>query len=214
MKRSLCFPSVLLALAVLLGGVGCKKTQKGNTPIPARTVKAPGPGPTGPGPIGGGGTVVDPNVGGGNTPGGGGVTSNPLQNPEGIGQSGLETFEGMAMDTNTFAAATVYFEFDSSVVKSSEQEKAGSVADQLKLKPEHKLLIDGHCDERGTEEYNRALGERRALSLREFLIGKGIGGERIRTRSWGENRPVDLGLDETAYSKNRRGEFILLLPAQ
>lgn len=213
MKTPLLFPSLLLALAVVLGGVGCKKTQKGNTPIPARTVRAPGPG-AGPGPIGGGGTVPDTTVGGGNTAVGGGVTSNPLANPEGIGQTGLESFEGMGMDTNTFAAATVYFDFDSSVVKSSEQEKALSVAEQLKLKPEHKLLIDGHCDERGTEEYNRSLGERRALSLREFLIGKGVGGERIRTRSWGENRPVDLAQDEVAYSKNRRGEFILLLPAQ
>jgi outer membrane protein OmpA-like peptidoglycan-associated protein len=211
MKSALFLPAVLLALTMAVGGVGCKKTQKGNTPIPARTAKAPGP-TAGPGPIGGGGTVVDPNVGSGGT-GTGGVTSNPLQNPAGFGQTGLESFEGMLTDTNAFAAATVYFDFDSSVVKSSEQEKAASVAEELKLKPDHKLLIDGHCDERGTEGYNSALGERRALSLREHLIGKGIGGERIRTRTWGEDRPVDLGQDEAAWSRNRRGEFILLLPA-
>lgn len=210
MKRTLIFQALVLGIALATGGVGCKKQPKPTTPIPARTAKAPGPGP-GPGPIGGGGTVTDPNVGAGNT-GPGGVTSNPLQNPAGVGQADIGDFEGRPMDPTFFAEATVFFDFDSSVVKSSEQEKANSVADQLKLKPDHALLIDGHCDERGTEEYNRSLGERRALSLREYLINRGIGGERIRTRSWGEDRPADPGHDEAAWSRNRRGEFILLLP--
>jgi peptidoglycan-associated lipoprotein len=208
MKRSVLFNFLLIAAVLTLGGVGCKKAPKGTTPIPARTVRAPGPGP-GPGPIGPGGAVPETGVG---ATGQGGVTSETLKTPEGFAQGDLETFEGMLMDPNAFATATVYFDFDSSVVKSTEQPKADSVADQLKLKPDHKLLIDGHCDERGTEEYNRALGERRALALREHLIGRGIGGERIRTRSWGEDRPVDPGHNEEAWAKNRRGEFILLLP--
>jgi peptidoglycan-associated lipoprotein len=202
------FNFLRIAAVLTLGGVGCKKAPKGTTPIPARTVRAPGPGP-GPGPIGPGGAVPETGVG---ATGQGGVTSETLKTPEGFAQGDLETFEGMLMDPNAFATATVYFDFDSSVVKSTEQPKADSVADQLKLKPDHKLLIDGHCDERGTEEYNRALGERRALALREHLIGRGIGGERIRTRSWGEDRPVDPGHNEEAWAKNRRGEFILLLP--
>ncbi len=201
MKRTRFLNALAVALTLVVAGVGCKKSPKAVTPIPARTVRAPGPG-TGPGPLESGGTATRPGVGETNLgPGTGGT---PM--------AGMGEFEGYLMDTNIFAAATVYFDFDSSVVKRSEQEKADSVAEQLKLKPTDKLLIDGHCDERGTEEYNRALGERRALSLREYLIGRGIGGERIRTRSWGEDRPVDPGHDEAAWAKNRRGEFILLLP--
>ncbi len=210
MKRFLLVPGLAVAAALILGGVGCKKTPKSPTPLPARTVKAPGPG-AGPGPLTPGATVPS-DLGPGAVTRPGDVTSEPLRTEEGFAQGALETFEGMIMDTNTLAFATVYFDFDSSVVKTSEHDKANAVAEHLKLKPDHKLLIDGHCDERGTEEYNRALGERRALALREYLIGRGIGGERIRTRSWGEDRPVDPGHNEEAWAKNRRGEFILLLP--
>jgi peptidoglycan-associated lipoprotein len=126
--------------------------------------------------------------------------------------AGLDTFEGMTMDRGALASYTVYFDFDSSTVKSSEMDKVSSVAGQLSGRSETKLLIEGHCDERGTEEYNRALGERRALALREALIQQGISGDRIRTLSYGEDRPMDTGLNEEAYRMNRRGEFVLLLP--
>ena len=82
----------------------------------------------------------------------------------------------------------------------------------MKLRPNIKLLIDGHCDERGTEEYNRALGSRRALAVRKVLVEYGISPDRIRTRSWGEDKPVDPAHNEAAWAKNRRAEFILLLP--
>ncbi|MBK9139544.1 MAG: OmpA family protein [Verrucomicrobia bacterium] len=118
----------------------------------------------------------------------------------------------MVPDTNYFAAQTVYFDFDSSLVKASEQGKAQSVGNEMKAKPQAKLMIDGHCDERGTEEYNRALGQRRAAALREFLIRYGLSPDQIYTRSFGEDRPVDPGHNEEAWRKNRRGEFILLLP--
>jgi len=201
MKRTLCLNAVAVLIAVLVGGVGCKKSTKPVTPIPARTAAAPGPS-AGPGPIAPGGTDAD------------GTSSRPLgdQSTGGTPLADLSMFEGMRMDTNTLASATVYFDFDSSVVKSSEQEKVGSVATELKSKPTNALLIDGHCDERGTEEYNRALGERRALALRDSLISLGVAADRIRTRSWGENMPIALGHDESAWRLNRRGEFILLLP--
>jgi peptidoglycan-associated lipoprotein len=123
-----------------------------------------------------------------------------------------ELIEGMIPDTNYFKAQTVYFDFDSSLIKASERPKINAVGDELKAKPETRLMIDGHCDERGTEEYNRALGERRALAIREALIKYGISPARMSTRSWGEDRPAALGHNEEAWSKNRRGEFILLLP--
>jgi peptidoglycan-associated lipoprotein len=199
MKRTLCLNAVAVLIAVVVGGVGCRKSTKPVTPIPARAAPAPGP-TTGPGPIGAGGT---------DAAGGTGATD---QSTGGTPLADMGLFEGMRMDTNTFAAATVYFDFDSSVVKSSEIEKASSVAQELKLQSANKLLIDGHCDERGTAEYNRSLGERRALALRDHLISLGIAADRIRTRSWGEDMPAALGSDESAWSLNRRGEFILLLP--
>ena len=77
---------------------------------------------------------------------------------------------------------------------------------------QNKILVEGHCDERGTEEYNRALGERRALSVRDRLVELGVGADRIRTMSLGEDRPADPGFSGDAYQANRRGEFVLLKP--
>ncbi len=71
------------------------------------------------------------------------------------------------------------------------------------------LIIEGNCDERGTEEYNRSLGERRALALREALSNAGIDPQRIRTISYGKDKPADPGHDESAWAKNRRGDFVL-----
>ena len=74
------------------------------------------------------------------------------------------------------------------------------------------VRVEGNCDERGTEEYNRALGERRALALREELVRLGVDPSRVDTVSYGEDKPVDPGHDESAWRKNRRGDFILLSP--
>jgi peptidoglycan-associated lipoprotein len=86
------------------------------------------------------------------------------------------------------------------------------VANYFKQHSAEKLQIEGHCDERGTEEYNRALGERRALAIREYLVNLGVAADRVYTLSWGEDKPADTGHDEAAWGKNRRGEFILLKP--
>jgi peptidoglycan-associated lipoprotein len=131
---------------------------------------------------------------------------------DGIEAAPRDLFEGMQQDPDKFKSETVYFDFDRSTVKSGEASKVETVAKYLKEVPDDAILVDGHCDERGTEEYNRALGERRALAVREYLVRLGIGAERIRTRSWGEDKPAVMGQDEAAFSKNRRGEFILLLP--
>lgn len=124
----------------------------------------------------------------------------------------LEDFGDMLGDRAKFKEQTIYFDFDRAAVRASERPKAEMVASFLKANPTNKLRIEGHCDERGTEEYNRALGERRALAIREYLVNLGVGPERIITISFGEDRPAVPGHDETAWSKNRRGEFVLLLP--
>jgi peptidoglycan-associated lipoprotein len=115
-------------------------------------------------------------------------------------------------DTTIFAAQTVYFDFDKYNIKPGEVEKIRTVAKHLKSNAAHRVEVDGHCDERGTEEYNRALGEKRAQSIREFLAREGVDPSRVRTVSFGEDKPVDPGHNEAAWAKNRRGEFILKTP--
>lgn len=103
----------------------------------------------------------------------------------------------------------VFFGYDSSQIGSSERVKVESVADYLRKNATVGVIIEGHTDERGSREYNMALGERRALAVRAYLIGLGIDGQRIQTKSYGEENPVAFGHDESAWSLNRRGEFIL-----
>jgi peptidoglycan-associated lipoprotein len=106
----------------------------------------------------------------------------------------------------------VYFDYDSSVIKPSEKSKVAAVADYLKSNSANAVKIEGHCDERGTEEYNRSLGERRALALREELVGLGTDAARVDTISYGKDRPASPGHDEAAWKMNRRGGFIVLTP--
>jgi peptidoglycan-associated lipoprotein len=140
-----------------------------------------------------------------------------LANPDGpfTGQNGggdLPDWDPdmMNQDRAALAAQTVYFDYDSSSVRSSEYPKLEAVAAALRSDSSARLLIEGHCDERGTEEYNRSLGERRALAAREVLAGMGVAPNRMATRSYGEDRPADPGSNETAWRLNRRGEFVLL----
>lgn len=101
----------------------------------------------------------------------------------------------------------IYFDFDKSNIKPEFQSVLEGVAGWLNRKPNKQLLIEGHCDERGTNEYNLALGERRSLSIRRYLVGLGISPERLHTISYGEERPADPGHSEASWSKNRRAEF-------
>jgi len=105
--------------------------------------------------------------------------------------------------------APVLFDYDSARIRPSEESKLQAVAAYVKSNP-GKLVIEGHCDERGTAEYNRALGERRALASRDELVKLGIETGRISTVSYGSERPADPGHDEGAWSKNRRCEFVVV----
>ena len=186
--------SLALVLAVALAATGCKNHKPYRvTPLPEAT-RTGQPSEQGPGgTIGTGGTTSA------NEPGGGATAS-------------LESFENMNADRAALANYTVHFAFDSAAVKNSEKENIQAVADALSKDSSAKLLIEGHCDERGTEEYNRSLGERRALALRGALAKLGVDPSRIRTISYGKDKPVDPGHDESAWAKNRRGEFVLVHP--
>jgi len=115
-------------------------------------------------------------------------------------------------DAQTLAADTVHFDYDSAAIKNSEQVHVEAVVAALRLDPTLKVRVEGNCDERGTEEYNRALGERRALAVREAMAKLGIDPERILTISYGEDKPVAPGHDESAWKQNRRADFVLLHP--
>jgi peptidoglycan-associated lipoprotein len=106
----------------------------------------------------------------------------------------------------------LFFELDSADVSSAGQQVLQANAAVLKKYPGMQITIEGHCDERGTEQYNLSLGERRALAVREYLVTAGISAARVFTISYGESRPAVPGHNEAAWSKNRRGAFVLLTP--
>ena len=103
----------------------------------------------------------------------------------------------------------VYFGFDSTVVPQGELGKIDAVAQHLTAKTDRVVVIEGNCDERGSSEYNMTLGENRAIIIRNYLVQSGITADRIQTRSYGAEKPAVDGHDESAYAKNRRGEFAI-----
>lgn len=192
MKMTLVYP-LALALAVTLSATGCRHK-------PVKVTQMPGMVPP---PV----TDTNPNT----LPSG--PTINPEAAPTGIPQANPDDFyQGMKKDREALAAYTIHFAFDSAVVRDSERANLQSVASALASQAGTKLLIEGNCDERGTEEYNRSLGEKRALSAREALIKLGVDPMRMMTISYGKDKPVDPGHDDAAWSKNRRDDFILLRP--
>ncbi len=103
----------------------------------------------------------------------------------------------------------VYFGFDSTVVPQGELGKIDAVAQHLTEKTDRVVVVEGHCDDRGSNEYNMSLGENRAIIIRNYLVQNGISADRIQTRSYGEEKPAAVGSDESAWSRNRRGEFAI-----
>jgi peptidoglycan-associated lipoprotein len=153
-----------------------------------------------------------PNDNNANTMSGDKLNSDNNANANGIPVASADSFANMNEDRAALAAYTIHFAFDSAAIKSSEQSKLESVAAALKSDASTKLTIEGNCDDRGTEEYNRSLGERRALAAREALAKLGVSPDRIRTISYGKDKPADPGHDEAAWAKNRRDDFVLLHP--
>ncbi len=102
----------------------------------------------------------------------------------------------------------IRFDYDSTQIAESERSKIENVADYLRANARVGVIAEGHCDERGSLEYNMALGERRALAVRAYLIGLGIDGAIIQTKSYGEERPLAHGHDEASWAQNRRVEFV------
>ena len=104
----------------------------------------------------------------------------------------------------------VYFDYNRSEVRSSERPKLEALAGHLQNNPDFAVVIEGHCDDRGSDEYNRALSERRSLAVRDYLVTLGIAAERMHTVSYGEDRPaVADAVTEADHQLNRRAEFLI-----
>jgi peptidoglycan-associated lipoprotein len=103
----------------------------------------------------------------------------------------------------------IYFDYDRSEIRADAAPVLGAQADWLVRYPAVHVRIEGDCDERGTREYNFALGARRAEAVRDFLIGHGVTGARITTISYGKERPLDPGRDEAAWAKNRNAQTVI-----
>lgn len=134
-------------------------------------------------------------------------SSSSVETTTGDGQPDLD-LERLLFDADSESGLkTVYFDFDSSSLRPDALAVLRENAEKLKQVPNVIVQIAGHCDERGTQEYNLALGERRALSVRDHLIQLGISGDRLITISYGEEDPAAMGHNEAAWSMNRRVEF-------
>lgn len=104
---------------------------------------------------------------------------------------------------------SIFYDFDQSTVRRDQVGKMEANAQHLKKNPKAKVIVEGNCDERGTNEYNLALGERRASAAKKYLINLGVEAGRIRTMSFGEERPLFPGAQESDYEMNRRSDFVL-----
>jgi len=185
---------VIIGLILTVAVVGCRKKPGYLTPLPAGANTG----------------ITDP--GAGNQLSGDQNIKPADVSSEGIVANSPDSHANWKEDASVFKQNTVLFAFDSSAVQGSEKAKVAAVADYLKshTSPRTAVRVEGHCDERGTEEYNRALGERRALAVREELVSLGIEPSRVDTVSYGEDRPAVVGSGDDVWRQNRRGEFILL----
>jgi peptidoglycan-associated lipoprotein len=113
-------------------------------------------------------------------------------------------------EVKNMLATMIHFDFDKSDIKSNDAGALDQKVAILQANPGLRIRISGHCDERGSDEYNLALGNRRANKAKEYLVQHGIDAGRIETVSYGEERPIAQGHDETAWSQNRRDEFEIL----
>jgi len=104
--------------------------------------------------------------------------------------------------------ADAFFDYDKSVIRQDAKKSLDENIKWLKANPSAKITVEGHCDERGTREYNLGLGQRRAKATRDYLVAAGIDPNRIKTISYGKERPFALGHDESAWRLNRRAHFV------
>ncbi|MGE0043014.1 MAG: peptidoglycan-associated lipoprotein Pal [Vicinamibacterales bacterium] len=187
MRRLMSLAAV--AVVVMLTVAACAKKQPPVArpmPPPAATNAAPPPPPTPPQPV-----------------------SEPVPvPPEPLAEDtiGSRSLDDLNRDS---PLAPVFYDLDSSEVSAEGQAVLQESAEVLRRYPTWQVTIEGHCDERGTAEYNLALGERRAVSARDYLVSLGIAADRLRVVSYGKEFPFDPGHDDAAWAQNRRAHFVI-----
>jgi peptidoglycan-associated lipoprotein len=185
MHRSLVV--TLMLVAALAAGCGKKKqptTMPAPAPVVPPAVTAPPPAPP-----------------------------QPVEEPTPVPQPAIEedAIGGRSLDdlNRDSPLKPAFFDLDSAELDADGQATVQANAELLKKYPTWSITIEGHCDERGTAEYNLALGERRAVAVRTYLVSLGISPDRLRTVSYGKEFPFDPGHTEEAWSKNRRAHFVI-----
>jgi peptidoglycan-associated lipoprotein len=197
--KSFLYGTVLIAL--LIGSMACRTKKKPNTipdNPPATATQAPPEVPV---------TVTTP------------PKSQTVDSPPDFVDNGTKIAEEVLPSDVTALNRMVqekgyiqdaFYNYDEAGLSGDAQAALTASANWLKRNPQYSLLVEGHCDERGTEQYNLALGDRRANSAKDFLVTMGVDGGRIRTVSYGEERPFDEGHDDAAFAKNRRAHLVLV----
>lgn len=161
-------------------------------------------------------TRPDPSVTAiGLTPGGGNINTSPSDalfntTPPGLEQRG-DGFDPNGQNRSALASQTVYFDFDKSDIKPSERTKLKAAKDYLDQNPGHRILLEGHCDWRGTAEYNLSLGDRRASATKKYLLSIGVPTDRIETLSKG-SLEASKNADAATMEKDRRVDLVVVNP--
>jgi len=137
-------------------------------------------------------------------------TSNANTDDQDMGSDGMELqINGDSDSGKAGALQTVYFDFNSSNLDSSTRASLQANAEYLKNNSGVEVQIEGHCDERGGVQFNLALGEKRAMAVKQYLVSMGVNSSRVSTISFGKERPIAFGHDESSWSKNRRANFVV-----
>ncbi len=126
-------------------------------------------------------------------------------------EEGAAGAEAGSIDAAKSALTPIYFEFDQATLTSDARQTLRTHYEFLRNYPQAAIVVEGHCDDRGTDEYNLALGERRAKSVKDYLSSLGVEAGRLSIISYGEERPVVFGSGESSWAKNRRAEFVMNL---
>ena len=141
------------------------------------------------------------------------VEQPPAADPNSTDPNSLEVVELPALQADLVAKAgsdTIYFGTDEYSLDQATQTTLAAQARWMMANPNVRASIEGHCDERGTREYNQALGERRANATRDFLLSQGVPADRMTVTSWGKERPVATGSNEEAWAQNRRAATVII----
>ena len=118
-------------------------------------------------------------------------------------------FDATGSDSGTISGlSSIYFDYDQASINTNARRQLAANAEWIKSNNNVSVQVEGHCDARGTVEYNIALGERRALAVKNYLVSLGVDGKRLSVLSYGKERPMAQGDSEEAYSKNRRANFV------